>query len=80
MKTFMDRLKGQWQDGVNVLLGVWLLISPWLLQFSGNAPATWNSVILGVVIGVASISALVRFHEWEEWVDLIMGLWLVVAP
>ena len=73
-------MKEQWQDIVSLLLALWLLASPWILQFQGTIPAMWNSVILGAIIAVASGAALVRFHEWEEWVDMIMELWLIVAP
>jgi hypothetical protein len=42
----------QWEEVVNAALGVWLLISPWLLGFAQSGPApVWNHVILGLVIG-----------------------------
>lgn len=80
MNNLSTLLKEHWQDAVSVLLGVWLVVSPWVLGFEGNAVALWNSVILGVVLAVASGAALVKFHEWEEWADMAMGLWLVAAP
>lgn len=80
MKTFSRLISEQWRDGISVLLGLWLLFSPWILQFTGTPPAMWNSVILGVIIAVASGAALFQFHEWEEWIDTVMGVWLVVSP
>lgn len=42
-----------WQDPLNVLLGVWLAVSPWILGFQDQMTPTTN----GVVIGLALIAA-----------------------
>jgi len=42
----------RWQDWANLVLGVWLILSPWLLGFSGIPSAMWNAVIVGVVVGL----------------------------
>lgn len=34
-------------EKVNAWLGVWLLVAPWILGFSGNAGATWASLLVG---------------------------------
>jgi hypothetical protein len=28
----------------------------------------------------ASIAALLVFAEWEEWIELLAGLWMVASP
>src|SRR6516162_3075039 len=33
-------------------LGAWLLLSPWIIGFSGTVPLMWNSVICGALIFV----------------------------
>jgi SPW repeat-containing protein len=43
-----------WEEWVNVTLGAWLLVSPWLLGFSSAALLTWNAVIMGVLIVVVA--------------------------
>jgi hypothetical protein len=75
----------RWQDWVNLLLAIWLFISPWVLHFypgaSSSMPqAAWNAWILGIVIGVFSIAALVKARPWEEWVNLIAGAWVFISP
>lgn len=40
---------------IEVLAGIWLIISPWVLSFSSVAGATWNSVVLGVIVGVVGL-------------------------
>ena len=66
-------------DWVNLVLAVALVISPWVLAFPAGA-ATYNAVIAGLVIGLVAIGAIVAFAQWEEWVNLIVGIWVVIAP
>ena len=80
MATFGERITRQWQDALNALLGLWLVISPWLLGYAGETLAAWNAWIPGVIIAVAAIAALTAFHAWEEWVNAALGLWLVISP
>ncbi len=43
-----------WQGWFNLILGLWLIVSPWLLGFSTVAAAMWNSVIVGIVVAALS--------------------------
>lgn len=66
-------------DVVNLSLGGILFFSPWLFDLSGGAP--WQTAsIVGIIIAVLSIAALAAFAVWEEWLNLVAGLALIVAP
>ena len=80
MNNFSVLLKEHWQDGISVLVGVWLVTSPWVLGYYGISAAMWNSVVLGVIFAVAAGAALLKFHEWEEWINVVLGAWLIVSP
>jgi hypothetical protein len=64
-------------DVANLVLGAILFISSWIF---GSGPASQNAFVCGVVIVVISLAALAAFAVWEEWLNLILGLWLVIAP
>ena len=66
-------------DVANLVLGVILLASPWIFGFPSGA-ASQNAVVFGIVIAAISIAALAAFTVWEEWLNLIMGVWVLVAP
>jgi hypothetical protein len=81
----------RWRDWVMLALGAWLFLSPWILGFtvapaegeavaSGFAAAAWNAWILGVVIAALAIWAALKFAEWHDWANGVLGVWLVVAP
>lgn len=69
-----------WQDWVNVSLGVWLILAPIFGIGRVNDVAAWNSYLMGSVVLVIAGAALVRVYPWEEWTNLLVGLWLIVAP
>jgi len=80
MQTSWRSEQNHVQDWINLICAVLLFISPWALGFSGEALAARTAWISAVVIGIFSIAALVQFAEWEEWLTLLLGLWLIVAP
>lgn len=80
MEKFWSTVSRQWQDAVNIVLGLWLIASPWVLGYAAQTTPAWNAYVLGVIIAVAAIAALVAFHAWEEWVNVALGVWLVVSP
>ncbi len=66
-------------DVANLILGAVLFFSPWMFGFAAGAQSQ-NAWISGIVIAVISIAALAAFAVWEEWLNLIVGLWVVVSP
>jgi SPW repeat len=70
----------QWEDWLNWILGFWLLISPWVLDFAQEGRAVENAVVIGFVLILAEGVTLSFFQLWEEWINVALGLWLCVSP
>jgi bacteriorhodopsin len=69
-----------WITGI---LGLFLIIAPFVLGYSVDVTAMWSSIILGLIVIV--LSAIKGFaHDmaakWEYWLVAIMGVLAVVAP
>lgn len=75
-----DRTIGRWQDWVNLVLGAWLFIAPAVGIGATGDVAAWNSYVAGAAIVTLTVMALARSRIWEEWVNLVIGVWLIVAP
>ena len=73
-------LRAHYQDWVNLVCAVLLFVSPWVLRFSGDVMATRAAWVTGVVVAIFALAALVQFAEWEEWISLVLGVWMVAAP
>ena len=80
MTNYWKKATDNWQDLVSLVLGVWLIMSPWALAFTDIDAALWNAVLFGAVIAIMAIMAILDFHEWEEWADMAIGLWLIASP
>jgi hypothetical protein len=69
----------KWCDVANLILGAVLFFSPWIFGFDAGK-ASENATIAGIAIAVLAIAALAAFAVWEEWLNLIVGLWVLVSP
>lgn len=56
-----------WEEYVIGLFGLWLLVSPWLLDFSYVAAFAWNAVIAGLIIVALAIGNLLFIRHDREY-------------
>ena len=66
-------------DVYNLVLGLFLVLSPWLFAYVRRTASTdiWVS---GALIILVSIAAIIAFSQWDEWINLGLGIWLIVSP
>ena len=69
----------RWKDGANLLLGAWLLVSPWVLDYAGTQAAL-NAYTMGAAILVVALIAAYMPKAWEEIINTLIGVWLVMSP
>lgn len=96
MRAFMNEVavfKPTWKteafvDTINLALGVFLFLSPWIFGFTSEL-ATHTSWLAGAALGIVAMLSIADlfesvsipdFFETEEWINLAIGLWLVVCP
>ena len=72
----------RWQDWVMLILGIWLLVAPfWMSGYASHGSvAAGNSYIFGILVIAFAWAALATQRRWEEWVELAIGIWLVISP
>lgn len=74
-------LEKKWFDWGNMVLGIWLVISPWLLGFSATASVLWSTLIVGLlVIGISAWGLYQPEKRYAEWINMILGVLLFIAP
>lgn len=68
-------------SGLNMLVAVWVIISPWVYGHSDSVASVWNSVIVGILIALCAVS---RYSSpatvWPSWVNVLLGIWLIISP
>jgi hypothetical protein len=71
----------RWQDWVTLIVGIWLFFSPWILGFYSEMPtASWNFFLVGAAFVVFAGFGLNLLSRWEEWVNLVLGIWMIISP
>jgi hypothetical protein len=66
-------------DLYTAVLGALLFVSPWLFAYRDGL-AREVAFAGGAILLAVSLLAIVAFKEWEEWLNLANGLWLLTAP
>lgn len=66
-------------DVYELVVGFFLFLSPWLFSYTRSI-GKFDAWAGGITVILVSLAALRAFSEWEEWLNLVLGLWLIAAP
>lgn len=72
--------KSRIADWINLVLGIALFVSPWVLGFADGGTAVWNACYSGAIVAVLAFYALANFSLWHERLMAVAGLWILVSP
>jgi hypothetical protein len=74
--------EARYASGLNVLLGIWVIVAPFVLTFTGTSAALWNDIIVGAAVLILGLVRLnnMRTTMWASWINLVLGIWLVIGP
>lgn len=56
-----------WEEWTEAGLGLWMVLSPWLLGYSALQTATWNAVATGLVVLALAMWVLVTDKDYSGW-------------
>lgn len=74
--------RARYASAGTVLAGLWLIVAPFVLDFEGVAAAQWNHIIVGAAVLV--LAAIRTFdpdeRESMSWLNVVLGLWMIVSP
>lgn len=67
---------------INLILGIWMIISPFLIGYSVSYVPTGNNIVLGVLLIASSwwILAALMQTTGMSWFQVLCGIWLIIAP
>jgi SPW repeat len=68
-----------WEDLFSAALGLLLLVSPVLVQGDMPPPVMFSVLMAGIVILAVSLFEVMMAGRWEEIIQFVLGLWLVVS-
>ena len=70
----------KWASWLNLIIGIWLLFSPWALHFGGTAAAN-NAILFGILAIIIAIWSLVAapLNRVPAWINLVFGIWMFIS-
>lgn len=75
-KTRLSRIL----SGAAIVLGVWLLFSPYLLSY-GSLETTAQQTIIGfIIIVVAGVRLSLPTIHWPSWINIVLSIELILIP
>lgn len=68
-------------SGINMLLGIWLILSPWVFDYSQKSAAL-ASVTLGVLIALLAAIRVASVYDTAglSGINLVLAFWIVASP
>lgn len=68
-------------SGFNLLLGLWLIIAPFLLSYATSA-SRGNDITIGIIVALLAAFRLLGVYRaaWLSWLNALLGIWLIIAP
>ncbi|MGR3498039.1 MAG: SPW repeat protein [Limimaricola soesokkakensis] len=69
-----------WQDWVFGVIGLWLIVSPWILGMTGAA--TWSMMALGALVVILGAIGLLQTEaqDWTDYAVAVVALLIIAAP
>jgi hypothetical protein len=59
-----------WQEAATLVLGLWLVISPWMLGFAAHAPARNTTIVAGLLVVGITLWTIILDIDVRKWMDI----------
>jgi O-antigen/teichoic acid export membrane protein len=69
-----------WEDGVGLMLGITIGLSPWFYDEPAVPVVVLNSGLIGLAVLALAQLELIRLRRWEELAQLVCGIYLSASP
>jgi hypothetical protein len=66
-------------DIYNLIAAAVLFLAPWLFSLT-NGTARLDFWVSAVAIIALSVAAIFTYANWEEWLNVVVGVWLIASP
>ncbi len=74
-----NRAPSRGAETVNIVLGIWVAVSPFVLGFSQNTAGKWSNIAVGVALVLVALASTWG-DEALEGLVVPLGAWLFASP
>ncbi len=69
-----------WEDGASMILGLLVVLSPWLSDAATSIGIMTITGFVGFLIVAMAGLEMVSLRRWEETIETLCGTWLIASP
>ena len=69
-----------WEDGASMILGLLVVLSPWLSDAATSTGMMTVTGFVGFLIVAMAGLEMVSLRRWEETIETLCGVWLIASP
>ena len=69
-----------WEDGASMILGLLVVLSPWLSDAATSTGIMTVTGFVGFLIVAMAGLEMVSLRRWEETIETLCGAWLIASP
>lgn len=69
-----------WEDFCSAGLGVLIVLSPALAGGDVAVAVIISAGLVGVLITMLALLEIMQLQRWEEVLEMLCGLWMVISP
>jgi len=70
----------RWQDQVILLIGIWLVASPWVFNYPASSTPAIYATIAGIIMAVLAAFDLYKTYVWAVLLNVVAGAWVAISP
>lgn len=67
-----------WAQAINAVLGIWLMMCPWILNFNGSGRIVDR--IGGPIVLTIGLFAMREVTRFGRYVNILPGAWILIGP
>jgi len=67
---------------INILIGLWVFVTPWIYGAAWNNPTSWNAWLLGPLLVLLALGRWLSPLTSRKvgWLNMLLGFWLFLSP
>jgi hypothetical protein len=69
-----------WEDYAGLLLGIVVLLSPWMAGQTDHNAAVTSATLTGLLLVIVAGLEIMWLYRWHELATFLMGAWLFLSP
>lgn len=70
----------RWQDQLVLILGIWIIISPFVFSYPYGSGGAINAYCSGALMVILAAVSMAGTFPWAVGLNVLLSIWVIVCP